>query len=123
MTHGVMTALPAPMRPVRNALTGPHIVAKLAQLQGWRLYGDGADLAIEKTYAFNGYLHTIAFVNAVAFLAEQCDHHPDLHVAYKTCSVRWHTHDVKGLSHTDFECAAKVDALLDKAGAPGPAIG
>jgi|LauGreDrversion2_5_1035112.scaffolds.fasta_scaffold20131_2 4a-hydroxytetrahydrobiopterin dehydratase len=118
-----MVASPTPMRPVRSALTGAQIVAKLSQLQGWRLSGDGADLAIEKTYAFKGYLHTIAFVNAVAFLAEQCDHHPDLQVAYKTCSVRWHTHDVKGLSHTDFECAGKVDALLNETSAPGPAIG
>jgi len=118
-----MVAPGTPMRPVRSALTGPQIVAKLAQLQGWRLSGDGADLAIEKTYSFKGYLQTIAFVNAVAFLAEQSDHHPDLQVAYKTCNVRWRTHDVKGLSPSDFECAAKLDALMDGGGASGPAIG
>ena len=118
-----MTALPTPMRPVRSALTGPQIVAKLSQLQGWRLSGDGAELAIEKTFAFKGYLQTIAFVNAVAFLAEQCDHHPELRVAYKTCTVHWHTHDVRGLSHSDFECAAKVDALIDQASTSGRTIG
>jgi 4a-hydroxytetrahydrobiopterin dehydratase len=111
------------MRPVRSALTGPQIVAKLAQLQDWRLSGEDADLAIEKTYAFKGYLQTISFVNAVAFLAEQNDHHPELRVGYKTCSVRWNTHDVKGISLSDFECAAKVDKLLGESDAPGPALG
>ena len=116
-----MTA--GPTRPVRSALTAPQIVAKLAQLQDWRLSGDGADLAIEKTYAFKNYLQTIAFVNAVAFLAEQNDHHPEILVGYKTCKVRWRTHDVRGLSHSDFECAIKVDALLGDGSATGPHIG
>ena len=111
------------IRPVRSALTAPQIVAKLAQLQGWRLRGDGADLAIEKTYAFKSYLQTMAFVNAVAFLAEQNDHHPEILVKYKTCSVRWSTHDVQGISHSDFECAIKVDALLGDDATTGPHIG
>ena len=110
-------------RPVRSALTAPQIVAKLAQLQGWRLSGDGADVAIGKTYAFKSYLQTMAFVNAVAFLAEQNDHHPEILVRYKTCSLRWSTHDVRGISHSDFECALKVDALLGDNTAPGPHIG
>jgi 4a-hydroxytetrahydrobiopterin dehydratase len=44
-------------------------------------------------------------------------------VNYKTCSVRWRTHDVRGISHSDFECALKVDALLDGGTASGPHIG
>ncbi len=116
-----MTA--AATRPVRSALTAPQIVAKLAQLQDWRLRGDGADVAIEKTYAFKSYLQTMAFVNAVAFLAEHNDHHPEILVNYKTCSVRWRTHDVRGISHSDFECALKVDALLGDGNASGPHIG
>jgi 4a-hydroxytetrahydrobiopterin dehydratase len=116
-----MTA--SPPRPLRSALTAPQIVAKLAQLQGWRLSGDGPDLAIEKTFAFKSYLQNIAFVNAVAFLAEQCDHHPEILVAYKTCSVRWRTHDVRGISTSDFECAVKVDALLGDGAASGSHIG
>jgi 4a-hydroxytetrahydrobiopterin dehydratase len=113
----------SPSRPVRNALTAPQIVAKLAQMQDWRLSGDGPTLAIEKTFSFTSYLKNIAFVNAVAFLAEQADHHPDLLVAYKTCGVRWRTHDVRGISNTDFECALKVDALLSDGDTSGPHIG
>jgi 4a-hydroxytetrahydrobiopterin dehydratase len=47
----------------------------------------------------------------VAYLAEQQDHHPAMLVQWGSCSVRFNTHDVHGISKTDFECAALVDAL------------
>jgi 4a-hydroxytetrahydrobiopterin dehydratase len=96
----------------RRALTGTEIVTRLAALPGWKLTGDGPDVAIEKSYGFANYYETISFVNAVAFIANAQDHHPDLSVHYNRCVVRFNTHDVKGLSETDFECAAQVDALV-----------
>ena len=96
----------------RRALTATEIVTRLAAVPGWKLTGDGADLAIEKSYSFDNYYETISFVNAVAFIANAQDHHPDLSVHYNRCGVRFNTHDVKGLSESDFECAAQVDALL-----------
>ena len=96
----------------RRALTGTEVVTRLAALPGWKLTGDGADVAIEKTYGFANYYETISFVNALAFIANAQDHHPDLAVHYNRCVVRFNTHDVKGLSETDFECAALADALL-----------
>jgi 4a-hydroxytetrahydrobiopterin dehydratase len=96
----------------RRALTATEIVTRLAAAPGWKLTGDGADVAIEKTYTFDNYYETISFVNAVAFVANAQDHHPDLSVHYSRCVVRFNTHDVKGLSETDFECAAQIDALL-----------
>lgn len=101
-----------PLAPVRHALTATQIVASLAQLEGWTLTGDGAALAIEKTFSFANYYETMAFVNAVAFIAHAQDHHPDLAVHYKRCVVRFSTHDVNGISKRDFDCAALVDALL-----------
>jgi 4a-hydroxytetrahydrobiopterin dehydratase len=96
----------------RHALGPTEIVTRLGALPGWTLAGDGPDVAIEKTYAFANWYETISFVNAVAFIANAQDHHPDLAVHYNRCVVRFNTHDVKGLSATDFECAAQVDALL-----------
>ena len=55
---------------------------------------------------------TMAFVNAVAWIAHREDHHPDLLVSYNRCTVRFNTHSVGGLSINDFICAAKVDGLL-----------
>lgn len=96
----------------RRALTATEIVTRLAAVPGWKLTGDGADVAIEKTFTFGNYYETISFVNALAFIANAQDHHPDLSVHYNRCVVRFNTHDVKGLSETDFECASQVDALL-----------
>jgi 4a-hydroxytetrahydrobiopterin dehydratase len=100
---------------VRIALTATQIIAKLAHLNGWKLSGgdaDGQAMAIEKTFTFANYFETIAFVNVVAFVAHTHDHHPDLSVHYNRCVVRFNTHDVKGMSQTDFDCAAQIDALL-----------
>ena len=96
----------------RRALSATETVTQLAQLPGWQLHGDGADVAIEKTFRFANYHETMAFVNAVAFIAHVQDHHPDLSVHYDRCVVRFNTHDVGGISATDIECAARVDALL-----------
>jgi 4a-hydroxytetrahydrobiopterin dehydratase len=96
----------------RRALNATEIVAHLAKLEGWKLTGDGADVAIEKSHAFANFHETMAFVNAVAFIAHVQDHHPELSVQYSRCVLRFNTHDVRGLSTTDFECAALVDALL-----------
>ena len=96
----------------RRALSATEIVTQLAQLTGWKLSGDGSDVAIEKAFQFANYAETMAFVNAVAFIAHRQDHHPDLAVHYSRCVVRLATHDVKGLSVTDFDSAAQIDALL-----------
>lgn len=98
--------------PVRRALKATEVVANIAKLEGWMLTGDGVAIAIEKIFAFANYYETMAFVNAVAFVAHRQDHHPDLSVQFKRCVVRFNTHEVGGISMTDFETAALVDALL-----------
>ncbi len=98
--------------PRRTALSPTQLVNALAKVAGWRLTGSGAQVAIEKEFHFANYFETISFVNAVAFIAHVADHHPDLQVAYGRCVVRLSTHDARGVSQTDFECAGKIDALL-----------
>lgn len=68
---------------------------------------------IRRDFRFKNYYHTMAFVNAVAWIANKEAHHPDLEVGYGHCLVRFTTHDIKGLGINDLICAAKVDALLD----------
>jgi 4a-hydroxytetrahydrobiopterin dehydratase len=80
----------------------------LAQVSGWQL----ANGAIEKTFVFRNYHETIAFVNALAWIANTEDHHPALQVTYDRCVVRLDTHAVGGISINDFICAAKADALV-----------
>ncbi len=86
----------------------------LALLDGWAI--EGGRLA--RAYAFADYYQTMAFVNAIAYIAHCEDHHPELVVGYKNCVVRFETHSVKGLSLNDFICAAKADVLVRVAGRP-----
>ena len=87
----------------------PEIDAQLAQAPGWS-FSDGA---IQKRFDFENYHGTMAFVNAVAWVAHTQDHHPDISFSYNRCTVRFNTHSVGGISLNDFICAAKVDALLN----------
>ena len=75
----------------------------------WSMSDDG--LAIQRSFRFDNYYQTIAFVNALAWVAHGEDHHPDLEVGYNRCLVRFSTHSVGGLSENDFICAARIDAL------------
>lgn len=82
----------------------------LLEVPGYRL--DAARRTISKEYEFADFYETIAFVNALAYIANQEDHHPDLAVSYNKCSVAFTTHDAGGLTENDFICAARVNALL-----------
>lgn len=85
----------------------------LADLPGWELRDTaGQSPWIEKAFPFKNFHETMAFVNAVAFIAHREDHHPDLEVSYKACKVKYSTHAIKGLSENDFICAAKIEKLL-----------
>lgn len=76
----------------------------------WRLAANGK--AIERRFRFANFHETMAFVNALAWIAHQEDHHPDLEVGYNRCTVRYSTHAIAGLSENDYICAAKLDALF-----------
>jgi 4a-hydroxytetrahydrobiopterin dehydratase len=89
-------------------MTSAEIAAHLVHATGWTQ----RDAAIEKSWRFGNFHETMAFVNAVAWIAHAEDHHPDIALGYDRCTLRFNTHSVGGLSINDFICAAKVDALL-----------
>jgi 4a-hydroxytetrahydrobiopterin dehydratase len=91
-------------------LDRPRAVALLGQLHpDWQLAADAHH--IERDFRFDNFHQTMAFVNALAWIAHREDHHPDLEVGYRHCRVQFSTHSVGGLSDNDFICAARVDAL------------
>ena len=92
-------------------LDAQSVAIMLAKVPGWELVEAGQ--AISRTFNFENYWQTMAFVNAAAFIAHTEDHHPDLSVHYNRCLVRYNTHAVGGLTDNDFICAAKVNALLE----------
>ena len=89
------------------ALTRPRIDALLKEVPGWAYDGK----VITKSWSFKDYHETMAFVNAVAWVAHREDHHPDMSVGYNRCRVEFSTHSIGGISENDLICAAKIEAL------------
>jgi 4a-hydroxytetrahydrobiopterin dehydratase len=81
---------------------------KVQKLNGWKHETD----SIVKQYNFENFHQTMAFVNALAWIAHRADHHPDMEVGYNKCKVRYSTHSVGGLSDLDFQSAEAVDKLM-----------
>ena len=90
-------------------LTNAEADKLMLQLDGWQRF----DHLINKTYRFKDYCQTMAFVNAVAWMAHRENHHPELAITYNSCQVEYTTHAIHGLSENDFICAAKVDVLFE----------
>lgn len=93
-----------------DALEQGRVETLLELLPGWELANDGK--AITRDFRFSDFRHTLGFINAVGYMANRADHHPDLEAGYGHCRVLWSTHDVDGLSMNDFICAAHVETLV-----------
>jgi 4a-hydroxytetrahydrobiopterin dehydratase len=90
-----------------DAMNAGDVAAQLKVLDQWSV----DDVALKRVYRFKTYYETLAFVNALAYMVHREDHHPDLHVGYNHCEVRYSTHSVNGISENDFISAAKADAI------------
>ena len=101
-----------PRKGPEHALDAQAIAKFLAELPDWKLADDSVH--ISKTFRFDDFHRTMAFVNAVAWIAHSEDHHPDFEVGYARCTLRYSTHDVGGISLNDFICAARVEQLLER---------
>jgi 4a-hydroxytetrahydrobiopterin dehydratase len=85
--------------------------AMLTQLgDDWQLHHNDHDY-LEKTYRFKDFREALDFVNRVGALAEEQQHHPDLHLAWGRVKLTIWTHKIKGLTESDFVFAAKCDRL------------
>lgn len=96
------------------ALDNSHINRQLSVLPQWKLIQDSkesSDSFIFRTLHFASYEATLLKVNAIASIAQQQNHHPELIVNFDSCEIRFNTHSAKGISLLDFICAAKVDEL------------
>jgi 4a-hydroxytetrahydrobiopterin dehydratase len=98
-----------------SALSDAEIKEYFAAIDDWTLQ----DKKVTKTFNFKNYYETLAFVNAISYVAHAEDHHPELIVTYNRCIVKFDTHSVNGgrggISENDFICAAKVDAIFQQA--------
>jgi len=89
-------------------LSPPELKQRMTALRGW----EHVDKRLTKAFKFANYYETMAFVNAVAYIAHRQDHHPDLSVHYNRVVVVYSTHDAGGVTLNDCICAANVEALV-----------
>lgn len=69
---------------------------------------------IERLFEFDDFTAAIDFVNSVAEIAEEEDHHPDIDVRYNKVRLALSTHAEGGLTDLDFDLAEKIDTLVDE---------
>lgn len=90
-------------------LNEEEINERLAALRGW----SKGENWIEKKYRFKNFLRAMFFVNAVAYVAESVNHHPDIIIHYNEVTLRNWTHVANAVTERDFSLAEKLDALID----------
>lgn len=67
---------------------------------------------IQRTFAFDDFVASMKFVNAISEYAESVQHHPDILIRYNKVTLSVSTHDASGITYKDFELAAKADGLI-----------
>ena len=92
-----------------KAMTPDEVKERMPLLSAWSV--DPGFRELRREFRFRNYYETMAFVNAVAWIAHAADHHPDLEVGYNRCVVRYSTHDAGGLTEKDFASVLKVNGL------------
>ncbi len=95
---------------------GEQLAERLASLPGWRQDAGW----LHREYTTDGWRSTMLVVNAIAFLAESADHHPDLEVHWGRVVIRLQTHSAGGITDKDLQLAARIEQLVLWR-APGPA--
>lgn len=82
----------------------------LSQVPEWALSKDS--LSIFRKFTFKSFYPTMSFINAIAYIAQQEGHHPDVEFGYNYCTIKFTTHALNALSINDFICAAKINKII-----------
>ena len=93
-----------------GALSKSEVSERLKKLKGWRLDAD----TIKKEFQFPSFPKAIKFVNKVAEIAEQADHHPDILINFRKVTLSLSTHDEGGITQKDFRLAEQLEAANGK---------
>ena len=86
-------------------LSPEQVTTNLKSLAGWERKSE----AIAKQYTFKEFMGGIRFINRIAEIAEQMDHHPDITVNYRRVTFTLSTHDQGGITEKDFRLAEAIE--------------
>ena len=90
------------------ALSDDEVQRRLNELPGWE--SDGSSL--KRRFKFEDFQASVDFVNRIAPVAEDMNHHPDIAISWNTVDLTLTTHSQGGITENDFELAAQVDSLV-----------
>ena len=93
-------------------LENNEIQELLSQIPSWSIFEDDGIKKIICSFIFLNYSDSRDFLNNVADLAEEEDHHPEITLEWGKVTVSWWSHKIKGLHKNDFICACKTDAIF-----------
>jgi len=93
-------------------LSPDQVIEKLKALPGWERKGE----AIAKQYTFKAFMDGIRFLNRIAEIAEQMDHHPDVTINYRRLTFSLSTHDQGGITAKDFKLGEAIEREFKASG-------
>ena len=99
-----------PIRANDPPLTTQEVEDLIGRVPKWSL----KEKTIAREFQFKDFRQAMDFVNKVAEIANDQDHHPDILISYNRALLTFTTHKIKGLSMNDFIAAAKIDLLADQ---------
>lgn len=99
-----------PCRGGTPPLTREEIAPLHTQVPDWEVV---ADHHLSRTFKLRDFAAAVALVDAIAVVAEEQGHHPDLHLSWGKVGVEMWTHKIDGLTSSDFFMAAKIDRLFE----------
>lgn len=90
-----------------SPLSEAEVSSRLVSLTSWQL----EDGELVRTFSFDDFRASLAFVNAVGELAEAAGHHPDIDIRYNKVRLALVSHDAGGLTVKDFDLAGQIDGI------------
>ena len=95
---------------LKSQLSSEEVENMLGQTPGWELLGT----TIQRIYRFPNFVEAMSFANRITKVAEEENHHPNLHISWGKVRVELSTHSIGGLSINDFIVAAKINRVWDE---------
>jgi 4a-hydroxytetrahydrobiopterin dehydratase len=99
----------APDFPMSDLLEADDLKAALKKCPEWEFEKD----SITRTIEFEEFMEAIDFVNDLAEIADEAQHHPDINIRYTKVFLKLTTHDAGGVTEADIELAQRIDNLVD----------
>ena len=89
-------------------LTTKQIKASLKAVANWSQRAQ----TIYRTFKFEGFLNSIAFVNRITRVAQNLNHYPDIDIRFDQVTLTLTTHDARGITEKDFSVARQCDEVF-----------